>query len=214
VDFPSVYFFRGYRQEGDPAFTMQPYVDIAIAGQSVSLNIGSWNSIHTGSLDGFYESDFYVAATFGKIKATYTAYMYPDDGAPNVHELMLSTTLDHTLAPSFAIAFEFAKEFDLDKGIYFEAGIAPAIPMGDDAPVSITVPVKIGLGLKDYYFDENGESTPFGYFSAGLTVGKSISDKLEVHGGVTVYGLGSGLKLVNNDKAGQFVASVGLSTSF
>ncbi len=75
------YFFRGYRQESDPALTFQPFVDVAIAGESASFNVGLWNSFHTGSLKdggaGFYETDFYAAVTVGKLKATYTAYLYP-----------------------------------------------------------------------------------------------------------------------------------------
>lgn len=221
ADFPfgGGYFFRGYRQETDPAFTFQPFVDIAIAGESASFNIGSWNSMHTGSLSdadaSFYESDFYVAATVGKIKATYTAYLYPQIDDSAIHELMFSTSFDHSLAPSVAVAFEFSKASGADKGIYAEFGIAPAVPMAEDAPVSITIPIKIGLSLKDYYFDENGENAPLGYISGGITLGHKVNDKLEIHGGVTVYGLPSeSTKLFNNGDSAAFVASVGLSTSF
>lgn len=213
ADFPSLYFFRGYRQEADPAFTVQPFVDVAVAGESASYNVGIWNSLHTGSLSdadaGWYETDFYAAVTVAKIKATYTAYTYPKIDDSTIHELMFSTTLDHVLAPSVALAFELAKPAGLDKGIYLELGISPAVPMADDAPVSVTIPVKVGLSLKDYY----GEDT-FGYFSGGVTIGKSLSDAAEVHGGVLVYGFGETLKALNNDKAGQVVGSVGFSVKF
>jgi hypothetical protein len=213
ADVPSTYFFRGYRQESDPALTFQPFVDVAIAGESASYNVGVWNSLHTGSLSdadaGWYETDFYAAVTVSRIKATYTAYTYPKIDNSAIHELMFSTTLDHVLAPSIALALEFAKPEGAKKGVYFELGVAPAIALADDAPVSVTVPIKVGLSLKDYY----GEDT-FGYFSGGVTVGHSVSDQLEVHGGLTVYGFGDALKAVNNNKAGQVVASVGLSVKF
>lgn len=209
ADFPSTYFFRGYRQENEPALTFQPYVDVAFAGESASFNVGSWNSFHTGDQVGFYETDFYAAVTTGLLKTTYTAYMYPEFDDSTIHELMFSATFPHMLAPSFALAFELAKPEGLDKGIYLELGVAPAIPLGDDAPVSITIPVKFGLSLKDYY----GEDT-FGYFSAGLTLGHSITDALEVHAGFTGYGFGDVLKTVNKDNAGQFVGSAGLSFKF
>jgi len=213
ADIPSSYFFRGYRQEVDPAFTFQPYVDVGVTGDAASFNVGLWNSLHTGSLKdndaGWYETDFYAAATVGMVKATYTAYMYPQIDDSTIHELMLSATFPGMLAPSAAVAFEFAKPEGVDKGIYLELGIAPAIPLGDDAPVSLTIPVKLGLSLKDYY----GEDT-FGYVSGGLTVGRSISDNFEVHGGVTVYGFGDTLKAVNDDTAGQFIGSVGFSVSY
>jgi hypothetical protein len=219
ADFPSSYFFRGYRQEGDPALTFQPYVDVAIAGEQVSFNVGVWNSLHTGSLSdadaGWYETDFYAAATMGMLKATYTAYTYPKIDDATIHELMFSGTFSNALAPSVALAFEFSKASGADKGIYLELGIAPAVPMADDAPVSITIPVKVGLSLKDYYFDPStGEDTTFGYFSAGVNIGKSINDMFEVHGGITVYGFGDALKDWNNDKAGQFIGSIGFSAKF
>jgi hypothetical protein len=213
ADFPSSYFFRGYRQEGEPSVTFQPFVDVSFAGESASFNVGVWNSLHTGSLKdagaGWYETDFYAAVTVNNIKATYTAYLYPQIDDSAIHELMLSTSFDHVLAPSVAIAFEFAKPDGYDKGVYFELGVAPAVPMADDAPVSVTIPVKVGLSVKDYY----GEDT-FGYLSAGVNLGKSLNDAAEIHGGVTVYAFGDHLKAVNNDKAGQFVASVGFSVGF
>ncbi len=32
IDFPTLYLFRGIRQEGDPAFTLQPFVNLAYRG--------------------------------------------------------------------------------------------------------------------------------------------------------------------------------------
>jgi hypothetical protein len=212
ADMPSVYYFRGFRQESDAAFTFQPYVDVGVAGEAASLNVGIWNSLHTGSLKdadaGWYETDFYAAATVQNIKATYTAYTYPRFDDATIHELMLSTTFDHMLAPSVAVAFEFAKPEGLDKGIYLELGAAPALPLGDDAPISVTVPLKVGLSLKDYYGDDT-----FGYFSGGVTVGYPVSDAFEVHGGVTFYAFGYGLEAFNGE-AGAAVASVGFSVGF
>jgi hypothetical protein len=215
ADVPSVYFFRGYRQETDPSFTFQPFVDIGVAASDkVSLNFGLWNSFNTGSLNdaigsSYYETDFYAAATVGMVKATYTAYTYPKIDDSTIHELMFSASADNKLAPSVALAFELKKAAGVDKGVYLELGISPAVPMADDAPVSITIPVKVGLSLKDYY----GGDT-FGYFSAGVNLGHSINDTVEVHGGITVYGFGDTLKFVNNDKAGEAVGSVGFSVSF
>lgn len=222
ADIPSGYYFRGYRQEFNPAFTFQPFVDIAVAGESASFNFGLFNSFHTGSLKkdagaGYYETDFYAAVTVAKIKATYTAYTYPklpsiSDSA--IQELMFSTSLSGKLAPSVALAFELKKPAGLDKGIYLELGINPAVPMKDGAPVAITIPVKLGLGLKDYYFNEDGD-TPFGYFSAGVNVSKPVAHG-DLHGGVTVYGFGDSLKGVNLDepKSGQVVGSVGFTVTF
>ncbi len=212
ADIPSTYFFRGFRQEGDPGFTFQPYADVAFAGERASFNVGVFSSLHTGSLKdagyGFYETDFYAGVTVGNLSATYTAYTYPKIDDSTVHELMLSAAFDHALAPSAAIAFEFAKPEGLEKGVYFELGIEPAVPLADGSPVTISIPVKIGTSLKDYYGDF------FGYLSAGVNIGRSLSESAEIHGSVTVYGFGETLKYVNNDKAGQVVASVGFSVGF
>src|SRR6187402_3855076 len=39
VDFPSSYFFRGYRQEGEPELTIQPFIDFGFAAsENVTIN--------------------------------------------------------------------------------------------------------------------------------------------------------------------------------
>jgi len=213
IDFPSLYMFRGFRQEGDPKLTVQPFIDFAIAGNdTASFNIGLWNSAHTGSLKdaglGWYETDFYLAATVQNVKATYTAYTYPKADNATVHELMLSTTFDHMLAPSVGVAFEFSKANGADKGIYLEFGVAPTVTP-DDAKATVTFPVKVGLSLKDYY----GEDT-FGYLALGPSVIVPVADHFDIHGNLTVYALGDVTKAVNNDKRGQVTGTVGLGFSF
>jgi len=214
ADIPSSYFFRGFRQETDPEFTFQPFIDVAVAGEKASLNVGLWNSFHTGSLKdsgaGYYETDFYAAVTTGMLKTTYTAYTYPNVDNATVNELMFAVSKSNQINPSVALAFEFQRANDEEKGIYLEGGISPGIPMGDDAPVSINVPIKLGLSLKDSF--GYGDSS-FVYFSAGLTVGKTVGIG-EIHGGVTIYGLGDSAKAVNNDNASQFIGSIGFSVGF
>lgn len=222
ADMPSVYYFRGYRQEADAKFTFQPFVDVGFAAsEGVNVNLGIWNSLHTGSLKdsdaGYYETDLYAAVSVGMVKATYTAYTYPkfDDSA--IHELMFSVSGPGALAPSAALALEFSKSSGADKGIYLELGIAPAIPLADDAPVSISIPVKFGFSLKDYYVSPiDGEDSKFGYFSVGASVSVPVNDMFEIHGGVTGYAFGAdALKNYNqNDKSGDVVASVGFGISF
>jgi len=211
LDFPSLYMFRGYRQEGEPKLTLQPYLDVAIAGEKATFNIGVWNSAHTGSLKdagyGWYETDVYAAVTMGMFKALYTAYTYPKIDSATVHELMLSAAFDHTLAPSVGVAFEFSKASGADKGVYFEAGIAPTLSK-EDAKATVTLPVKVGLSLKDYYQDT------FGYLSIAPTVLIPVNDHFDIHGNLTVYALGNGPKATNNDKRGQVTGTVGLGFAF
>ncbi len=64
------YVFRGIVQEFDPKLTVQPFLDFGVAvSETTTVNVGTWNSFHTGSLkdnlDGpYYESDLYASATF------------------------------------------------------------------------------------------------------------------------------------------------------
>jgi hypothetical protein len=231
VDFPSHYFFRGIRQEFDPELTMQPFVNLAFtASETTTINVGSWNSIHTGSTKdvfdgGFYESDFYVsgAVAAGSVTSTvlYTAYMSPNDAFKTVHELAFIAAFNDSessmpLAPAVTVAFELgdgSADGGANKGIYLELAATPAIPMGDDAPVTLTVPVKLGVSLKDYY-ELAGEDNKFGYFSVGLMALVPLSANFDIHGGVTVFTFGDTLKAFNNNKLGQAVGTVGLGFSF
>jgi hypothetical protein len=215
ADFPSSYYFRGYRQEGDAKLTFQPWVDFGVEGESASFNVGLWNSLHTGDLSdangcdcGWYETDFYASVAVQNVSLTYTAYTYPkiDDSA--IHELMVSTSFDNVLAPSVALAFEFAKPTGLDKGVYLQLGVEPAVPMADDSPVSVSIPVTLGLSLKDYYGDDT-----FGFFSAGVSVGYALSEAFEIHGSVSAFAFGDYLESYN-DKSGLAIASVGFSVGF
>ena len=77
-DFANAYFFRGIPQD-DTGVVMWPYGDLGFALysgdgglKSVGVNVGTWNSLHTGSAgsDGpsgklWYESDFYAGAESG-----------------------------------------------------------------------------------------------------------------------------------------------------
>ena len=54
LDVPSIYFFRGLRQETDQKLTLWPYGDLGIAFfsgdgglKSSGVNVGVWNSLHT-----------------------------------------------------------------------------------------------------------------------------------------------------------------------
>ena len=77
IDFLNQYMFRGIRQNST-GFVTWPAVDLGIAAysgdgglKSVSINFGTWNSLHSGDTgqDGpsgkmWYESDFYATLGF------------------------------------------------------------------------------------------------------------------------------------------------------
>ena len=56
LDAPTVYFFRGILQEGDPNLTLWPAFNLRVALasgdgglKSAAVHIGLWNSLHTGT---------------------------------------------------------------------------------------------------------------------------------------------------------------------
>lgn len=200
ADIPSVYFFRGIRQEADPAFTLQPYVDVGFAASDrVNINVGLWNSVHTGSsgtgcecgASALYETDFYASATFaaGKIKpgVLFTAYTSPNDFFPAVHELAFFATFDDSamavpLSPKVTLATEIGGDGSADlgstpgahRGTYLEFAVRPSFKLGTTS-ATLSVPARVGLSVRNYYemFGEAGDTTDstFGFFQVGAVLG-------------------------------------------
>ena len=229
VDFPSTYFFRGAKQEVDPAFTWQPFVDVGgalMSGdgtlKSVNLNVGSWNSIHTGSnsdvYDGsFYESDFYATLGLGfsnfTLATTYTAYGYPAPDFDTIHEIAFKGSMPHKIAPYGLIAFELEDGTD-NPGTYLELGIGPGVPLNQVKGLTLTFPIRVAFDLNDYYVV--GDSG-FAFFGAGVTGVVPIS-KFSIKVGIDYLALSDTLESFNVDADGEtsssaftFVVGVGFS---
>jgi hypothetical protein len=219
VDVPNLYYFRGVRQELDPKLTIQPFVDVGTAlfkdgagvVKSANVNVGTWNSIHTGSNnddfdDVFYESDVYATLTLGfqqlALAATYTAYTYPAPDFDAIHEIGIKGTYSHKWSPYGYIAFEFAED---NPGTYLELGVGPSFPLtsGEGGP-TLTVPIRLAFDLKDFY----GFGEKFGFFGAGGTVviprGKW---SIKLAGDLLV--LSDGLETINVKESGE-TSKVGL----
>jgi hypothetical protein len=200
-DVASTYMFRGIRQHAS-GVPLWPVADLGLAlhsgdghVKSAGINIGTWNSLHTGDTgqDGptgklWYESDFYtkLSLVFGggtSAAALYTAYTSPNNTFTTVKEVAFQLSVDDTaylgkaaLKPYALVAFEFDTEPGVGQadggakaGRYLELGVAP----GYSFPrASLAVPVKLGFSLANYY--ELNTGTPgapdfvdnkFGYFS-------------------------------------------------
>ena len=236
VDFPSLYYYRGVRQEADPKFTMQPWVDVGGtvmegdgALKSVTLNAGSWNSIHTGSLEeaygAYYETDFYATLGLGfggiTVATTYTAYMYPSPDFDTIHEIAFKGSYSHMLAPYALLAIEMADCDGCPKGTYLELGVAPAFPLSDEeGGPNVTVPVKLAFDVSDYYTtDEEG----FGFFSVGgvlnYPMGAIGGGTWSLKGGIDLLFLSDVLEFFNAKEDGEtssvgFVGFGGISFAF
>lgn len=213
LDVPSVYFFRGIRQEADPALTLWPYGDLGIAlysGEgglkSVGVNIGVWNSLQTGSsgTDGpsgglHYEEDFYGTLSLGfgggvTLGTSYMALTSPNNMFTTVKELQFKVSKAHMLAPYAFLAFELGKDTPflnqadagLKKGTYLELGVGPSWPLGG-GKATFAVPVKLGLSLGDYYEGPDGDET-FGFFDIGGLITVPISAASSRFGSWNIHG--------------------------
>ena len=235
VDFPSVYFFRGIRQETDPKLTTFAAGDVGISLfsgdgglKSAGVNVGVWNSLHTGtsgSKSVHYEEDFYAAVALGfaggvTVTPTFTAYTSPNTSFGTVQELSFKVAHGSKFAPYGLVAVELKGQADggSNKGTYGEFGVAPSWALGGSA-VTLAIPVKVGLSLRDYY-EMNGTDNKFGFIDAGALVTVPFTripsryGSWNVHGGVNVLGFGDATKGFNNGDAKQVIVSGGIGMSY
>ena len=247
IDLMSRYMFRGIRQQST-GIAIWPAADLGVAAysgdgalKSVGINLGSWNSLHTGdtgthgpSAKFWYEGDFYTTLGLGfggglSLATTYTSYTSPNNSFSTVKELMFKLAVDgashlHKAAiKPYAIV---ARELDtapglgqadggIEAGTYLEVGIAPAYAARQ---VSLAVPVKLGLSLRNYY-ELEGTDHAFGYFSVGgiVTVPLKTAAKLgswNLHGGAEVQTLGVATRSFNGGDRSHVIGSIGVGFSY
>jgi hypothetical protein len=240
IDFTNAYFFRGIPQD-DTGVILWPYGDLGIALhhgdgaiKSTSVNIGMWNSLHTGvaGLDGlgklWYESDFY--ATFGlgfgkgtSVGVTYTAYNSPNNGFLPVKEVSFKVAIDDSalgrasVKPYAIIARELEGQADGGdaEGTYLELGVAPGFAR---SRLSLAVPVRLGLSVSNYYEGANGDER-FGFVSVAGVVTVPLSSMSSrfgtwnVHGGVEFVSLGDRNEAILGARS-KVIGSIGIGLSY
>lgn len=247
MDFLNTYMFRGIRQD-DTKVIMWPALDLGMSIysgdgglKSAAVNVGSWNSLHTGSAgsDGpsgklWYEGDFYATLGLGfgggvALSTTYTAYTSPNNAFSTVKELSVKIGLDDSaylgaaaLKPYVLVAREFDTAPGLGQadagenaGTYLELGVAPG--WASEA-VTLAFPVKVGLSAGDYY-ELQGVDNKFGYASVAALVtvplgGTTMFGAWNVHGGIEFQALGDTTKAINSDDASKVIGSFGLGLSY
>lgn len=243
IDALNTYMFRGIRQDDTKVITW-PYADLGMSFysgegglKSVGVNIGSWNSLHTGSAgsDGpsgklWYESDFYATLGLGfgggvSVGTTYTAYTSPNSMFGTVKEIAFKVAVDDSgplgnasLKPYGLVAFELDGQADggLNEGTYLELGVSPGWAA---SAVSVAFPVKVGLSLSDYY-ELAGEDQRFGYFSVAGVVTVPLTGipasfgAWNVHGGVEFQALGDMTQAVNGGDESKVIGLFGVGLSY
>jgi hypothetical protein len=254
-DVVSTYMFRGIRQHST-GIALWPVADLGLAAysgdgalKSVGINFGTWNSLHTGDTgtDGpsgklWYESDFYTTLTLGfgggtSLATTYTAYTSPNSTFTTVKEIFFKLGVDDSaylgraaVKPYALLAFEVDTDpgvgqvdGGLEAGRYLEIGVAP----GYAAPrLSVSVPVKVGISLADYYELNVGtpaapifEDNKFGFFSIGgfVTVplgGTTNFGAWNLHGGIEYQALGDTTEVFNGGDGSRVIGSVGIGFTY
>jgi hypothetical protein len=220
-------------------------VDQAGALTSLTVTGGIWNSLQTGPTSDpplasdpeiWYEFDGYVrlsAVLWEDLTAyaLYTAYTSPSGAFNTVQEIAFGFGYNDAkfmgpfaLNPTFLIAFEIDGQADAgaDKGVYAQIGIAPGYTFLAESPypITVSVPLSVGLSLSDYYEFGTGSDDTFGYFSGGVTVAVPLAfippdfGKWLVKAGVTVLYLSDNLKAINDGDRVQAIGTVGLAFSY
>jgi hypothetical protein len=229
--------FRGIRQNVDGA-SIWPYVDLGIptfsgdgALKAVTINLGTWNALHTELDDNkWYEADLYATLGLGFSKGTlsfnYTSYMSPGDYFAHVKEFGIKAAFDDSAAlgagalnPYALVAFELgdaSADGGTGKGTYVELGVAPGY---SGMQASIAFPIKVGLSASDYYEFGTGTDSKFGYFSVAGIVTVPMGANWNVHGGGEYQVFGENVKNYNafgdgGTRNGAGIASIGIGFSY
>jgi hypothetical protein len=233
LDVPSVYYFRGIRQEVSPTVTLWPYGDVGITLasadkglKSVAVNFGVWNSLHTGSSGSktfgksmHYEEDFYGTLTLGwsaaSLAAMYKAYSSPNQSYNTVKEIDFTLTGTHKYAPYVIVAQELNQtkgnfivgaDGGQKRGTYTELGVTPTWSMG---PTAYSIPLSAGFSLKNYYEANGKDISKFGFFDAGGMITETFSGIPAKFGSWNVHGRVDYLRLSN----GTMAVGVGTGTN-
>jgi hypothetical protein len=233
------YIFRGLVQEAKPKLTLWPAADLGIALysgkgalKSASVNLGVWNSLHTGSsgLDNpskkeHYEEDFYAALGLGFSKAafttTYTAYTSPNGLFGTVHEIAFKTAITHKISPYVILAQELGAvgaDGGSNKGTYVELGVGPSWPVGG-GKATVAIPVKLGLSAHNYY-ELNGVDNKFGFLDVGALVTVPLPGipasygAWNVHVGGDAFTFGDTTKAINGGKSSKGVFLFGFGVTY
>jgi hypothetical protein len=230
-DITTAYFFRGILQERH-GLIEQPYGEVGVKLyenedgplNGVSLFFGTWNSIHSEQTaavsgpDAWYESDEWggiKANLFGNTEAklSYIFYNYPSGAFSTVQEVDFSVGLDDSqwlgtfaLNPAVLLAAETKNTaLGTDRGWYLQPSIRPAftILQSDTYPVTLALPVTLGLGLDNYFDNSASDDETFGYLQGGAVLSVPLAFIPEDYGawsvsaGASIYTFGSNLQALN-----------------
>jgi hypothetical protein len=250
VDWASAYYFRGIAQEQSganfqPAGALS-FKLIENAGPLTALTAtpGFWNNWHAGGgtlvdpVDPkfWYEADltFTLAATLWEnvtLGLTYTAYTSPNDSFRTVQELAFGVSLNDSkwlgafaLNPSLLVAGEVSGQADAGsaRGVYLQLGVNPGYTLAakSDYPLTISLPVTLGLSGRDYYEFGTTRNPTFGYVQFGPVFSVALGFVPKSFGTWTVKGaaeflfLGETLKPLHDNDVFKPIGRIGISAVY
>ena len=250
VDWVSAYYFRGIAQEQSGAnfqpYGSLSFKLIENAGPLTALTAtpGIWNNWHAGGgtlvdpVDPkfWYESDLYftLAATLWEnvtIGLTYTAYTSPNDSFRAVQELALGVSLNDSkwlgafaLNPSLLVAGEVDGQADAGRahGVYLQLGLNPGYTLAPKSayPLTISLPVTLGLSGSNYYEFGTTRNPGFGYVQFGPVFSVPVAFIPKSYGTWTVKGaveflfLGETLKPLNDNDVFKPIGRIGIAALY
>lgn len=243
VDFASSYIFRGLVIENDGLIS-QPWATLSVTAYdegdlAIVPFVGIWNSVHSetdaNSAHGPSDSNWFEADVYGGVDIAfgdftlspmYTFYTYPGDAYETTEELAIKLAYDDTkfmedmgspiaLSPYVLYAIETTDDNGTEDQ-YFEAGITPAYAI-PDTPLTLSLPISVGMSVEDYFVDSDGDNDAFGFASVGLAASYALPvparfGAWSLNGGVYYYLLDNdGLEAANENDDSAVMAKVGLS---
>lgn len=247
ADWTSSYYFRGLVQERD-GFIIQPYLELHAqlsepdAPVDVTAILGTWSSVHSDltdpgteddTLEHWYETDLYATIELGlddwTFSTTYWLYLSPSDAFDTVQEIEGALEYDDAswwdngfaLNPSARLGVEISGVGNdgLDRGTYFEVGLRPAWQVEAAQPLEISVPMTVGLSFHEYFQNEQGEDSTFGFFEVGVEAsmdlpGDGAYGTWSLTGGLHWLFLGDTTEEINDGRGDELIGSFGVGVSF
>jgi hypothetical protein len=214
---------------------------------AVSAYLGAWSSFQskkTGAAStahsSWYETDIYgglgIECHDFSAGIVYTFYNYPNSTYNTVQEIGFTVGYNDAkcwentflegfaLNPSAGVYFETDNTnsaFSNDPAGYAQLGIAPSYTIDKlkDLPISLSLPVVLGLSYDGYYIDSSGHNDNVGYVSVAL--GASIPLPLpakygswEMHGNIGyIFYISDSLQAFNGND-GELFGGIGIGMTY
>jgi len=232
IKYVTAYFFRGYNY-GDEGLILQPE---ATASYEIEVNdnltitpsFNVWNNVtdqHYSEWDHWDEIDLTpgVDITTGRLTLSlqYIYYHSPAQNWEDIHELGAVVSYDDSEQLGLPIAlnpyvgyFQEIVNKGGDEGTYMEIGMEPTW-QPEKCPVEFNFPIAVGLGLHEWYFNDEGKQETLGYASGAIVCTYKLNDHLYTNAGVRYIHLIADNVVDGNDGTeNQFIGSIGVGYTF